>query len=481
MPATSLRFRIEGDNSSALRSLSDVKRSANDLGSELQRSIGDKMKSVFSVTVVEEVVRRTGEWATELQRSSRELGVTAEQLQTIRVMAERAGVAQDKIFSFYERLESRATQAANGNTKLLRSFNALGISMSDLKGPNRLGTAELFQKTLGGVQNEGAMQNIYGSKNYLELRALGREAGGKSLAQYQESRRSQIVSNETVDSMSQAWIHIIEDIRSLGNKLRPIVGLVLTLVDGILKMVNGVVGEVGNLLTGGWKGIKALFGGNKAGSEFVQWGKERELRNKASLAGAGNFLTFGLGNFKVGNTEAEREAAGGAEGLLTALSLGAAGPIRGARIVGEATKASEVMGANPAAVSQAIKAIGENASIKQLNAVARGVRTVTAGRLIDAGRRDIQRGLQDTGDGSLITPPTRTGLFGNKIGSVGGGEGGHGNLAMGGVFGIEIQSKIIDLNKRLVDIGETQLELLEKIVQNTNALQEQADELVGNN
>jgi len=328
MSVSSLRFRIEGENSSALRSIAEVKRSAANLGNELQSHIADKLKGAFTVGIIEEVVRRTGEWATELHRSAQELGVTAERLQTLRVMAERAGVAQDKISAFYNKLEAKATSAANGNQKLLKSFQALGVDIGDLKGPNRLGTSDLFQKTLKGG-NQGALQSIYGAKSYLEVKALSREAGGRDLKEYQNAHESQIVPQSETSAVAKAWINIVEDLKSLGNKLAPLVHLVLGVVDGVLKMVNGVVGEFSHISKGLGLFAGGLFGGGTENNEdFIQWGKEREIRNKASLHTLGNFLPglISLGNWKpfgqTGDTEAEREASGGMEGLATAATFG---------------------------------------------------------------------------------------------------------------------------------------------------------------
>jgi len=74
-------------------------------------------------------------------------------------------------------------------------------------------------------------------------------------------------------------------------------------------------------------------------------------------------------------------------------------------------------------------------------------------------------GLQDINNSESfpnekITPPDRSGI--PNLGRGNGGEGGpgSGNLAIGGVFGHDLQSKVVELNTAMVD-------LLQKIVENT--------------
>src|ERR1039458_3998667 len=336
MAVSSLKFRIEGDSTSALRAISDVRRQATDLGGELQRSIGDKLKGVFSVVAVEEMVRRTGEWATELQKTAQGLGMTGESLQTLRVMAERAGVPTEKLFNFYNKLEAAAIKAANGNAKLRASFDALGANKKPLRGEGRYSTAELFQQTLAGASNPrgpAAIQEIYSTKNARQIGMLARESKGKTQEEYQSAHQSQIVPESETVSMARAWQQIGEDLKSIGVTLAPVVHFVLLMVDGLAKMVSGAISELFNIGGGIGKGIKALFGGDKAGAEFAQWGRERSERNKASVSG----MTFGLWKpkakdgessaYTIISEEARRQAAGGGEALTTLVTMGA-GPLR---------------------------------------------------------------------------------------------------------------------------------------------------------
>src|ERR1051326_3513218 len=170
MAVSSLRFRIEGDNSSALRSILDVRRAAHDLGGDLKSHIADKLKGAFSIAVIEEVVRRTGEWAERLRDSSRELGISVEELQALQLAANRTGIDIGKIHDFYQRIEVAASKAARSTRAFNDSFGRLTtmgkdgkriplFTMADLKGPNRLNTTELGQTVMGAEGPESAFIN----------------------------------------------------------------------------------------------------------------------------------------------------------------------------------------------------------------------------------------------------------------------------------------------------------------------------------
>jgi hypothetical protein len=355
MAVSSLRFRIEGENSSALRSITDVRRAAANLGGELQRSIGDKLKGVFSVVAVEEMVRRTGEWAHEIQNSARELNISTRELQAFRLMAERAGVSTDKIFSFYDKIESKATQVRTANDKLARSFAALGVSMKDLKGADRIGSGQILQKMFQGAgpdggKNSGAVQSILGAKNYRDFAALAREAKGQNFAGVASKNESQMTDPEDISSIAQSFNNIKEDLTAIAKKFEFVAVILLNVVDGVAKMANGILGTLNRFnpfSKGGAASYKGLFGMGKTNKEHEEnqlaW-EETVLRGATGARAAANFIP-GLASIpgqllglqkkpwqwvKTGreaygdalSKEGEREAEGGMEGALTLATLG---------------------------------------------------------------------------------------------------------------------------------------------------------------
>ena len=559
MAVSSLKFRIEGENSSALRSISDVKRHAHELGSELQKSIGDKLKGVFSIIAVEEMVRRTAEWSLELQQTARGLGMTGEALQTLRVMAEKAGVPTEKLFSFYSKMEAAATKAANGNAKLKASFHALGVDTNKLKGEGRYSSSELFSKTLSGALKPGggaAIQDIYGSKNALQIGMLARETKGKSPAEYQEANKSQIIPEEDTIAMARAWDQIGDDLKSIGNKLVPIIRLVLTIVDGVLKIVNGSIGTIGKLLTPSeWNKVSTAPGVEGISRNAIRAGTVgRSAANFIPGTAAGLVSLATLGNYNpkwkwmnsgaetYGNILSEegyREAEGLGEGLSNIATFGVGTAARalgmgakGAGAAGEMLTGGRA-GAGLGRLGKKIGATGseggrygggglvgkggdvvyEKLYQRKLNSILKSPRKLSkeglyvdasgnyrfketggivskeevidyvnesiwnelgyvknsesilgnigsAGTLISAGQigaDDIANSEMFKGEGA--PPPDRRGAL-SKIGQGGAGGPGSSNLAIGGVFGVDIQSKIVALNGQMVD-------LLQQIVENT--------------
>ena len=544
MASNSLRFRIEADNSSAIRGLSEVQAKAKGLGKDLQEEVGKKLQSAFSVTVIEEAVRRTGEWATTLAKSAQQLGVGTDALQALQVAAERSGVPIEKINTFYDKVESNALKALSGNQKLRDSFKALGIDIAALKSTP---ATALVQQMFAGAKNpggQGALLNIFGTKNLREVSALGREMGGKSIEQYGEEHKSQIVPNEQVSQMATAWTHIIEDVRSIGSKLAPIASLLLIFVDGVLKMVNGLFGEFGNILEGMKLTIKSwlpsFLGGSKKGSveqrqndiALNEWSAKRELRNQAFVGGLKSFATLGIkGHDKIEglSEEEQREASGGAEGLASIATFGVGGiakaiggGVKGAGAASEMvglSKLGETMGTAGEAIGNTgagtfledglfgtaknymIKRKVRAYAAKRIAAMRRGGTTQeeimanlpnlekefyrkfskqyqqlgNVGMVLNAnaaggiGTRDVESDpLFNYGNGNNPTSTNRNPLLNlGGIGSLFGG--GSNNLSMGGVFGADLQGKIIALNTQ-------QVSLLQKIVENTNTLAEQADD-----
>ena len=367
MPVSSLRFRMEADNTSVLGALKGIGNATRTLGSDIQRNIGDKLKGVFTVAVIEEVVRRTGEWALELQKSARELGVNVEEMQTLRLMADRAGVSTDKLFNFYNKIEAAATKAAGGNTKLMQSFNRLGIQIKDLKGPERLGTVPLGQAVMAGALKPGGASAIQGlglGKSFSEVMAVARQMGGRSLEQIREQNASQITPKEQVGKMAQTWQNIMEDITSIGNKFKGITSVLLLLVDGVLKMVNGAMGTVGAVFSKkAWKGIfqSSTMPDNLTKAQREEWeanekaGLELTYRGRSGLRSFANAATFGLAH-KMGMKTAEeaygkkglgilggeamREATGGGEAAAMLATFGAGGLAKGGQMTAGAIRSA---------------------------------------------------------------------------------------------------------------------------------------------
>lgn len=554
MAVNSLRFRIEGDNASALRALDQVSSKARGLGQDIQHELGKKFAAAISVTTIEEAVRRTGEWATELAKSAQNLGISVENMQALQLAAEHAGISTDKIFNYYNKIEAAALKALNGNKKLADSFQKLGIDASQLKTTN---TSDLLSKSFAGANREGgegALMNILGSKEVLNVRALRTEMGGRSIEEYGESKKSQIVPNEDVRAIGVAWMNIMDDIKSIGVTLAPVAKLVLTLVDGLAKMLAGIVGTITGVIgdIGSIAGFISAGDWKSAGRVAV---KMTAGRLTAMGAGIGKMVTFGFADKKIDewtkhsfgmddlSEEENRFAEGAGQGIATVATFGTGGVAKtaGAGIKGAGSLAemagSEALAANlgkmGAGVSksgnfgmfgklaekiakykyfkdfnqanatadkigmemlgitesqaelplfkQALNRIKDEAfqawgiPVNSRQAIAKwgrmmGVTSMlgTAGAFGAAGssgRGDINASNLFQNTGGL--PPGSANRSG--VGGLGGGGfanlfgAGSGNLNVGGVFGVDLQAKLVSLN-------EKQTAFLEKIMEYTGRM-----------
>lgn len=551
--ATSLKFRIEADNSSGLRGVSQFGRAVHDLGGDIQRHIGDKLKDVFKITFIEETVRRTAEWATELAKASKELGVSVESLQALKVAAERAGIEQGKIFDYFQKIEAGALKALNGNKKLAESFRQLGISSAELR---KASTQDLMAKAMErGTTPAGkvALLDIFGPKEILNVQSLMTEMKGKTIEQYAEAHESQIVPSEQIKLIATAWINVLEDIKSIAVKLSPLVTTVLAIVDGVMKMVNGVFGTITGMIGDVAAGLGHMSTGDfKTGFTRMSRGGARTAYMGAGLAKG---LTFGffdpaidkwmkpfgdwLAQQKGGidlSEEGKREAEGAGEALANLGLFGTSAITKGigagARTV---SSAAELIGAEGAATSAgkfASKMSGkaggglisrskflrrkfsQQATIEasalelklerqlglsfqdirkaeDINALsdlltekmgfgtgklaqqrlARYLREQTQGKISSVGQlyQFAHAGLTGFsememsdlfGDLGGATPGSANrGTMLRNLGSAMGGAG-SGALSVGGVYGVDIQSKLMSLNQTMVD-------LLQQIVVNT--------------
>jgi hypothetical protein len=267
--------------------------------------------------------------------------------------------------------------------------------------------------------------------------------------------------------MAAAYEQIKEDITSIGNKLKPIAGLFLIIVDGILKMVNGILGEIIHGFKGVgiyWKGIfgplglKGLNAHNNR--EYETWAEERKARNRSFLKTIGRFLSFGIytGHEPVGpslSDEAKRESEGAAEGLITIAAS------KGLNKLAEYKNLSTEFRA-PGSTEWVRKPMGPESPLMRESR--RMVKAFMVAQSADVGRKDIaDHILSERGD--RLPAPNRSGFLQGM--GMGYGAGGGGNLAIGGVFGVDIQTKIIDLNVKIAKNTETMAELLQLIVENT--------------
>ena len=263
MSLNSLKLRIDGDGSSGNRAISSVLSNVNKLGASIQHEIGDRWNNLFSATAIEEVIRRTGEWAENIQKTAKEINITTTQLQAMEVAARKANLDPGKVQSYYNKIEVGATKALAGNKELMDSFKRLGVSRDMLlsKDPAVGGVESLRTTMFNNAKGHDAdILRVFGPRELTNVKSLQKEMGGKSSDEYAAEHKSQIVSAEDVGSMAASWKSFVEDLKSLGVALAPYGKILLAMLSGLMSMLTGLLQYVTLSISQAWRNITTGFG-----------------------------------------------------------------------------------------------------------------------------------------------------------------------------------------------------------------------------
>lgn len=249
----SIQFSMGLDNRQYLGALKQSQRETDNVSKKMQEAFGTKLKQLLTFTAVEEGVRRTAEWAAELNRASKALGVTAEQLQTLQHIGSKTGTGESAMISLFENIQKSRDEALKGNMDLINSFQKLGVSMGDLA---KLDTGKLFSKVMTGIpENIGNSNDQYmrtaanmvtgTPENVLATAKYG--MGGKTLDENTAGLSGDIASEETVQQLATVWSEIITSLKEAGVQLAPLAGFILVFVKILVEALGGVAEVVGGL------------------------------------------------------------------------------------------------------------------------------------------------------------------------------------------------------------------------------------------
>jgi hypothetical protein len=104
--------------------------------------------AAFTVGLITEQVKKSLEYAGSLAEVARTLGLTTKDLQTFRYAATQTGVAQDQLEVGLRRLTVSMGKAQLGSKEQIKAFNAIGISVDQLKGKS---TGDVFRLIADGL------------------------------------------------------------------------------------------------------------------------------------------------------------------------------------------------------------------------------------------------------------------------------------------------------------------------------------------
>lgn len=245
MAISGIKFTIDADNTKSLSAIKQVMYAAKDAGKQIQEAFGAKLKQVISVTAIEEGIRRTAEWAAEVDKFSKSLGISREAMQTLNVISQRTGTSMDTVQGMFENINKARNEALKGNQDMIKSFARLGVAMSDLK---KMTPSQLFSETIGKINidksdnlQRAAIQDITGTPEGT-IEGFQKGMGGKSFTEKQSEllKEGSIQSEGTVGGIAQQWNEIKASFSELGTSLAPIVEIILGIFRMLVDTVTGI-------------------------------------------------------------------------------------------------------------------------------------------------------------------------------------------------------------------------------------------------
>ncbi len=144
------RFRIQVDGRQLNRASSGVSGLIGNL-----RTLGAVLIGSALIRGMRTFITQTITMGDELDKTSRQVGLTAQELQSWGFAAERAGVDARAMQSSLTRLQRAAFEAGQGNAQYARTFRRLGINVRDGNGELRSANdlMLLMADGLGGLDN----------------------------------------------------------------------------------------------------------------------------------------------------------------------------------------------------------------------------------------------------------------------------------------------------------------------------------------
>jgi lambda family phage tail tape measure protein len=106
--------------------------------------------AAFAIGALTEQIKQALQYAAAIGETASTLGVTTKQLQEYRFAAQQSGVAQEQLEGGLTRLAVSMGKAEVGSQAQIKAFDAIGISVAQLRGKN---TGEVFEKIADGLKN----------------------------------------------------------------------------------------------------------------------------------------------------------------------------------------------------------------------------------------------------------------------------------------------------------------------------------------
>lgn len=184
----------------------------------------------------------------QLAKQARSLGIATDRLQAMSMVAEEAGISQEKLSGALGRMQVAVTQLADGTATATRAFERIGVSMEDVQG---LSPDEQFRTIAQGLNNirdpaqrTTAAMEIFGRAGRDMINML--DGYGEKLDEAAEFQRrfGIAVSQDQADAVERAN----DAIGRLGMAFQGLGNLLAVTLAPIIEGTAKVIGEIAGVI-----------------------------------------------------------------------------------------------------------------------------------------------------------------------------------------------------------------------------------------
>lgn len=201
MGILSMLFKIGVDSTAFELSLKRMQSLGEKFGNSFKSAVTSRLGQALSVGAVYGFTRSVVNAADQIGDLSEQLNITTDDVQRLQILAGQTGVSFEKFASILERTSKARLEALSGDTQQINTFAALGQSISDLSNRQMtnfelaLKVTEAYRQSGQSAQTTAAITDLYGIK----LRAAA-----AALADYQSTADKELISEDTIKSLSKS-------------------------------------------------------------------------------------------------------------------------------------------------------------------------------------------------------------------------------------------------------------------------------------
>lgn len=289
--------KTDGFQAGLARASQAAKQSAGDISGAM-----DKIKAGLgafgvgvSVAGLSALLQQTTAIGDELYKMSQRVGVSVENLSTLRYAADLSGVSLGDLDSLLVKLNKKLGEAASGSESAAGFLKQFGIDVADVK-DGTLSTdealkriADRFAGTPDGINKSAAAVEAFGKAGAAIIPFLNQGRDAIEALQTEASKLGLKISTETAQRM-EAFNDQLRTLQFASEGARvAIVGSILPAIEGIAKAMRDATID-GGKFAGFIAGLQTLLTGTdqyKNDKQLVEL-TERKLQLEQDIAGARN-------------------------------------------------------------------------------------------------------------------------------------------------------------------------------------------------